>query len=88
MNSLNRYTHYLSELSPSEAFQLGDFQSEGWCHARLAHELLCNLKNEYKLETVFSIIENSMKASAIDPIWQEFLLAALEDLQKHEQKEQ
>lgn len=84
MNSLNHKTHYLSELSPSGAFQLGDFQSDGWRYARLAHELLLNLRNEYKLETIFSIIENSMKASAMDPAWHEFLLAVVEDLQKYE----
>jgi hypothetical protein len=82
MNSLNQKSYYLSDLSPDEAFQLGDFSSVGWYNAYLSHEALQKLRNEYKLETIFSIIENCMIASAKDIIWLEFLFATLEEIQK------
>lgn len=71
----------LTTLSPTEAFQLGGYSSQGWKNAYIAYQIL--QEKDYSLNKVFTILENCLLAAALDfDSWMEFLLATSEFLQE------
>jgi hypothetical protein len=70
----------LTNLSPQEAFQLGDYNSPGWNNAYIAFVLIQS--GDYSLTNIFTILQNCLLAAAKDfDSWTEFLLATSEFLQ-------
>lgn len=71
--------HSLAAFDMTDAFQLGNFSSEGWYNAYAALNLISDWNKDPK--TVFPILERLLLAAAKDPCWLEFLISSVENIQ-------